>query len=44
MFAAAFDFTPISMVEYAIALGLALLIIPIMEITKAIQRSMGSKN
>ncbi|MBQ8618948.1 MAG: cation-translocating P-type ATPase [Clostridia bacterium] len=44
VFAAAFDFTPISMTEYAIALGLALLIIPIMEITKAIQRAMGSKN
>jgi len=44
MFAAAFDFTPISLVEYAIALGLAVLIIPIMEIVKAIQRAMGDKN
>ena len=42
--AAAFDFTPISLVEYAIALGLAVLIIPIMEIVKAIQRAMGDKN
>ena len=44
VFAAAFDFTPISLVEYAIALGLALLIIPIMEIVKAIQRAVGDKN
>jgi len=42
--AAAFDFTPISLMEYAIALGLAVLIIPIMEIVKAIQRAMGDKN
>ncbi|MBQ7886824.1 MAG: cation-translocating P-type ATPase [Clostridia bacterium] len=41
--AAAFDFTPISMAEYAIALGLAVLIIPIMEAVKAIQRAMGDK-
>ena len=44
LFAAAFDFTPISLVEYAIALGLAVLIIPIMEAVKAIQRAMGDKN
>ena len=43
VFAAAFDFTPISLMEYAIALGLAVLIIPIMEIVKAVQRKMGSK-
>ena len=42
--AAAFDFTPISLVEYAIALGLAILIIPIMEAVKAVQRAMGDKN
>ena len=41
--AAAFDFTPISMAEYAIALGLAVLIIPIMEGVKAVQRALGSK-
>ena len=41
--AAAFDFTPISLMEYAIALGLAVLIIPIMETVKAIQRAMGDK-
>jgi len=41
--AAAFDFTPISLLEYAIALGLAVLIIPIMEGVKAIQRAMGDK-
>lgn len=36
--AAAFKFTPIDLKEYAIALGLAVLIIPIMEIVKAVQR------
>jgi len=41
--AAAFEFTPISLAEYAIALGLALLIIPIMELIKAVQRAMGDK-
>ena len=39
--AAAFEFTPIDLPEYAIALGLAVLIIPIMEIVKAVQRGMG---
>ena len=39
VFAAAFDFAPISWEEYAIALGLAVLIIPIMEVVKAIQRA-----
>ena len=34
----AFQFTPIALEEYAIALGLAILIIPIMEIVKAVQR------
>jgi len=43
LFAAAFDFTPISLFEYAIALGLAVLIIPIMEGVKAVQRGMGGK-
>ncbi|MBQ7824801.1 MAG: cation transporting ATPase C-terminal domain-containing protein, partial [Clostridia bacterium] len=38
VFAAAFKFTPISMLEYAVALGLAVLIIPTMEGVKAIQR------
>jgi Ca2+-transporting ATPase len=37
--AAIFDFVPISMKEYGIALGLAILIIPIVEVVKAIQRS-----
>ena len=37
----AFDFTPIDLHEYAIALGLAILIIPIMEVVKLIQRKMG---
>lgn len=38
--AAAFEFTPIDLEEYAIALILAFLIIPIMEIIKAIQRKL----
>ena len=36
--AAAFGFTPIGVAEYAISIGLALSIIPIVEIVKAIQR------
>ena len=36
--ASAFAFTPISLPEYAIAIGLAVLIIPIMELVKAGQR------
>lgn len=39
--AAAFEFTPIDLGEYAVALGLAFLIIPIMEVVKAIQRATG---
>ncbi len=39
--AAAFDFTPIDFTEYAVALALAVLIIPIMELVKFIQRKMG---
>ena len=42
--AAAFDFTPISLMEYVIALGLAVLIIPIMEAVKAVQRALGDKD
>ncbi|HIR14066.1 MAG TPA: cation-translocating P-type ATPase [Candidatus Choladousia intestinavium] len=38
--ASAFEFTPIDLEEYAIALVLAFLIIPIMEIIKAIQRKL----
>ena len=37
----AFNFTPIDLHEYAIALGLAIMIIPIMEIVKFVQRRMG---
>ena len=36
-----FGFTAVSPMEYAIAIGLALLVIPIVEIVKAVQRSMG---
>lgn len=39
--AKAFQFTPIDFTEYVIALGLAVLIIPIMEIVKAVQRKLG---
>ena len=39
--AAAFEFTPIDLNEYAVALGLAVLIIPIMEIVKFFQRKLG---
>mgnify|MGYP005748723267 FL=1 len=39
--AAAFEFTPIDLEEYAVALLLAVVIIPIMEIVKFIQRKLG---
>ncbi|HBL40872.1 MAG TPA: ATPase [Ruminococcaceae bacterium] len=39
LFANAFDFTEIGFVEYAVALGLAFAIIPIVEIVKLIQRN-----
>ena len=39
--AKAFQFTPIDFTEYVIALCLAVLIIPIMEIVKAVQRKLG---
>jgi len=42
--AAAFDFTVIHIAEYAIAMLLAVLIIPIMEVVKLIQRRMGAKD
>ena len=38
-----FEFTPIDLKEYAIAMGLAILIIPIVEIIKAFQRAVESK-
>ena len=38
---AAFDFAHISLLEYAVALGLAISIIPIMELVKLIQRGLG---
>jgi Ca2+-transporting ATPase len=37
--ARAFGFTPIGLTEYAIAMGLAFLVIPVVEIVKLIQRS-----
>lgn len=39
-----FEFTQLSAVEYAISLGLAFLIIPIVECVKAIQRAIDKKN
>ncbi len=40
-FAAMFEFTAISLAEYAVALGLAFLIIPCVELVKFIQRKLG---
>ena len=37
--AAAFSFTTVTLREYAVAIGLGALVIPIVEIVKAIQRS-----
>ena len=39
----AFGFTPISWTEYAVAMGLAFLVIPIVEVVKAIQRLFAKK-
>ena len=36
----AFGFTHISLMEYAVAMGLALIIIPIMEAVKAVRRAL----
>ena len=41
--AGAFGFTPIGFMEYAIAMGLAFLVIPIVELVKLIQRSVAKK-
>ena len=37
--AAAFGFTPVGLTEYLVALGLALLVLPIVELVKALQRA-----
>ena len=37
----AFGFTPVSWTEYGIALALAVLVIPIVELVKLIQRRLG---
>ena len=39
--AAAFGFTPVDWNEYAVALGLAILVIPIVELVKLFQRRTG---
>jgi Ca2+-transporting ATPase len=39
----AFGFTPISWTEYAVAMGLAILVIPVVEIVKLIQRLLAKK-
>ena len=39
----AFGFTPIGLIEYGIAIGLAVLVIPVVEIVKLIQRSIAKK-
>ena len=39
--ATAFGFTPIGLTEYAISIGLAILVIPVVEFVKFIQRSLG---
>ncbi len=38
--AAAFGFVPVGLTEYGIALGLGFLVIPVVEVVKAVQRSM----
>ena len=39
--AAAFGFTPVDWNEYAVALGLAILVVPIVELVKLFQRRAG---
>lgn len=39
----AFSFEHISLLEYAVAMGLAILVIPVVEVVKAIQRSVSKK-
>ena len=41
--AAMFDFAPLDFEHYAIALGLSILIIPIVEIVKLVQRAASKK-
>ena len=41
--AGAFGFTPIGLTEYAIAIGLAILVIPVVEIVKLLQRLLAMK-
>ena len=41
--ARAFGFTPIGLTEYGISIGLAFLVIPVVEIVKAIQRAVAKK-
>jgi len=38
-----FDFTPVGLEEYAIAIGLALLMIPVVELVKLVQRALSRK-
>ena len=38
--ATAFGFTPIGLEEYAISMGLAILVIPVVELVKTIQRAL----
>jgi len=42
--AALFEFTTISLKEYGIAMGLSILIIPVVEIVKAFQRAAARRN
>ena len=43
MVANAFGFTPVSWTEYGVAMGLAILVIPIVELVKCIQRKAAKK-
>ncbi len=42
--AAVFGFTPVGLREYGIAIGLAVLVLPVVEIVKAVQRKMSKRN
>jgi len=40
----AFGFAPVGLVEYVIAIGLGVVVIPVVELVKLIQRKLGKNN
>lgn len=44
MLAAAFEFTSVEFIEYLIAILLGVMVIPIVELVKLVQRHLGKRN